>query len=57
MFRLGPVHIVNALNAKLSTTWQRFTAAVDEHRWVTYSTFVLILIIFILLLPRACNYP
>lgn len=57
MFRIIPAQMASALSAKLSTTWQRFTVAVDEHRWVTYSTFVLILIIFILLLPRACNYP
>lgn len=57
MLRVGPAHIANALSARLSAIWQRFTVAVDEHKWVTYSTFVLILVIFILLLPRACNYP
>ena len=57
MFKLALAQAANAFNAKMSTTWQRFTVAVDEHKWVTYSTFVLILIIFILLLPRACNYP
>ena len=57
MFRLVLAQAANAFNAKMSTAWQRFTIAVDKHKWVTYSTFVLILILFILLLPRACNYP
>jgi hypothetical protein len=57
MFRLVPSRVANALNMKLSTTWQRFMLAVDEHKWFTYTTFLLILVIFILLLPRACNYP
>jgi hypothetical protein len=57
MFRLVLAQAVTAFNTKMSTTWQRVTVAVDQHKWVTYSTFVLILIIFILLLPRACNYP
>jgi hypothetical protein len=57
MFRLVPSSVANALNMKLSTTWQRFMLAVDEHKWLTYTTFLLILVIFILLLPRACNYP
>jgi len=47
----------NAFNAKMSMAWQRFTIAIDKHKWITYSTFALILIVFILLLPRACNYP
>jgi hypothetical protein len=57
MFRLVLAQAANAFNTKMSTTLQRFTIAVDKHKWVTYSTFVLILILFILLLPRACNYP
>ena len=57
MFRLVLAQAANAFTTKMSTTWQRFTIAVDKHKWVTYSTFVLILIVFILLLPRACNYP
>jgi hypothetical protein len=57
MFRPVLPQMATAFTTKLSTRWQHFTVAVDKHRWATYSTFLLILIIFILLLPRACNYP
>ena len=37
--------------------WPKFKLAIAEHEWVIYPFFVLLVIIFFLLLPRAARFP
>lgn len=37
--------------------WPAFTTALAAHEWTIYPFFILLVIIFLLLLPRACRYP
>jgi hypothetical protein len=35
----------------------KFKLALVEHEWVVYPFFTLLVVIFLLLLPRGCRYP
>jgi hypothetical protein len=37
--------------------WPKFKLALAKHEWVIYPFFTLLVVIFLLLLPRGCNYP
>ena len=37
--------------------WPEFKLALAKHEWVIYPFFVLLVIIFFLLLPRAARFP
>ena len=37
--------------------WPKFKLALAEHEWVIYPFFVLLVVVFLLLLPRAFRYP
>lgn len=37
--------------------WPKFKLALAEHEWVIYPFFVLLVVIFFLLLPRAARFP
>ena len=37
--------------------WPRFKLILAEHEWVIYPFFVLLVVIFFLLLPRAARFP
>jgi hypothetical protein len=37
--------------------WPTFKGALAAHEWVIYPFFLLLVVIFFLLLPRACRYP
>ena len=35
----------------------RFTAALAKREWIIYPFFAFLVLVFLLLLPRACRYP
>jgi len=35
----------------------KFKLLLAKHEWVIYPFFLLLIVIFLLLLPRACRYP
>jgi hypothetical protein len=37
--------------------WPQFKLGLAEHEWVIYPFFVLLVVIFFLLLPRAARFP
>jgi hypothetical protein len=37
--------------------WPAFKGALAAHEWTIWPLFLLMLVIFFLLLPRACRYP
>ncbi len=37
--------------------WPKFKSKLAEHEWVVYPFFVLLVVIFFLLLPRAARFP
>jgi hypothetical protein len=37
--------------------WPAFKGALAAHEWVIWPFFLLLVVIFFLLLPRACRYP
>lgn len=41
----------------LALVLPRFAIILAKHEWIVYPFFVVLLVIFFLLLPRACRYP
>jgi hypothetical protein len=41
----------------LKHVWPKFTAALAKREWVIYPFFAFLVLVFLLLLPRACQYP
>jgi hypothetical protein len=37
--------------------WPKFKLVLDEHEWVIYPFFALLVVVFLLLLPRAARFP
>jgi hypothetical protein len=37
--------------------WPKFMAALEKREWAIYPFFALLVIVFLLQLPRACRYP
>lgn len=37
--------------------WPKFKLALAKHEWVIYPFFALLVVIFLLLLPRGCSHP
>jgi hypothetical protein len=37
--------------------WPKFKLALAKHEWIIYPFLALLVVVFLLLLPRACRYP